>query len=986
MPEVLCSQQQELVRSRAFRAITPTSLARMALATTIVCFLCGPAAGQFVGYVPNTASNSVTIFATQLTTQAAPLSNSNTDNVIQTLNSTTGWKAPVRAAVLGDLIVSDALSPYSTAYITSQGDSGLWAIDTSTQLASRSATAININAGSNPLKLAQPGGIAIATAPIPGAIVSAAYVANQGDGTVSIVNIDPGSASKNTLITNIPTVTPSASSSTIPEVAAAGLYVFVVENSPSPSLWYISTSTASQATQITLPQGTGTLKGLNAFQLTDSSSVTHTYVATGDSTNGTVIVIDASSPANAITVSVPLGKGSSPISLVSAPDLVTTGVQDLYIADTFAVAASTYPIWNFTVDCSSTPCSIPGSAGVQQVTSASSTPSSIGITPDGQEVYFTESASPGIKNYCVSGSSCSSVDNPSDTTVGNGATGVALADISTGSAPLCWFTASGVPLSTAIAVPSSVCTNFSCDLNTPPSALGACAQSRNLATATITLNFEDTFGCVPFGTTGGPTPTCSAVGGLGGQTLYNVTGVFTTVISQTDSAGTGSISGQTQVSPDVTITTDPGNQTINAGGTATLSVVAGSPYKAVVSYQWYQGTSGQGSQITSATASSYTTPALSATTNYWVQMNDGTGAVNSSTATVTVNTPPTITTQPASQSIVQGTSATLTVVAAGFAPLSYQWYQGASGDTTNPQSGATASSFTTPILNTPGQVEYWVRVTNSLGHADSNTATITVTQKAVAPTIATQPASQTIASGKTATLTVVASGTSLVYQWYQGASGTTIRLINGATNSSYTTPPLNSTTSYWVRVSNSAGQVDSNTATITVVAPMTATPPATTTVNPGQSLMFTITLNSGTSVTLACEPQAPSTSLPTGVSCLFSPTQISAGQSSQLTIATTGPTASLRPNGTPGLFYALAFSVPVFGMLITLRPRRSSKRSRFLSLIFPGLLLIGCGTNPSPVITPTGKETPPGVYTFLVVGTNAQNQVVASTPVTFSVH
>jgi CSLREA domain-containing protein len=83
--------------------------------------------------------------------------------------------------------------------------------------------------------------------------------------------------------------------------------------------------------------------------------------------------------------------------------------------------------------------------------------------------------------------------------------------------------------------------------------------------------------------------------------------------------------------------------------------------------------------------------------------------------------------------------------------------------------------------------------------------------------ITTQPANQTIASGQTATLSVVATGTApLSYQWHIGASGTTTSPITGATSSNYTTPALTSTTSYWVRVSNSGSSADSTTATVTV--------------------------------------------------------------------------------------------------------------------------------------------------------------------------
>ena len=288
----------------------------------------------------------------------------------------------------------------------------------------------------------------------------------------------------------------------------------------------------------------------------------------------------------------------------------------------------------------------------------------------------------------------------------------------------------------------------------------------------------------------------------------------------------------TSVGP--TITTQPASQTIDSGQAATLSVVATGT--APLSYQWYQGTSGDTSNpISGAASSSYTTPALTTTTSYWVQVSNVVASVNSTTATITVQSL-SITTQPVSQTINSGQTATLSVVATGTAPLAYQWYQGTSGTTTNPIAGATGSSYTTPALTT--STSYWVQVSNVVGSVNSATATITVQ---TGPAITTQPVSQTINSGQTAALSVVATGTApLSYQWYQGASGDTSTLISGATASSYTTPALTASTSYWVRVSNVVGSVNSATAIVTV-----QTPPTITTQPVGQ------TINSGQTVTLS---------------------------------------------------------------------------------------------------------------------------------------
>jgi len=181
--------------------------------------------------------------------------------------------------------------------------------------------------------------------------------------------------------------------------------------------------------------------------------------------------------------------------------------------------------------------------------------------------------------------------------------------------------------------------------------------------------------------------------------------------------------------------------------------------------------------------------------------------------------PATITSEPTSQTIDYGQSATLSVTAEGTAPFSYQWYA-LNGTSPSPIQGATSSTYTTPPLT--ATTTYAVTVANRVAGASvrSKNATIIVSPY-VPPTITTQPVSQPITSGQPATLTVAATGTPpLAYQWYQGQSGDTSTPIPGATGSSYTTPVLTATTSYWVLVSSlvqgQSATVQSSTATITV--------------------------------------------------------------------------------------------------------------------------------------------------------------------------
>jgi hypothetical protein len=88
----------------------------------------------------------------------------------------------------------------------------------------------------------------------------------------------------------------------------------------------------------------------------------------------------------------------------------------------------------------------------------------------------------------------------------------------------------------------------------------------------------------------------------------------------------------------------------------------------------------------------------------------------------------TISTQPASQTVSAGQTATFTVVAAGAAPLAYQWKKNGTAI-----SGATSASYTTPAATSPDNGEkFTVSVNNSLGSATSAAATLTVTTSAPA--------------------------------------------------------------------------------------------------------------------------------------------------------------------------------------------------------------------------------------------------------------
>jgi Abnormal spindle-like microcephaly-assoc'd, ASPM-SPD-2-Hydin/Immunoglobulin domain len=295
-----------------------------------------------------------------------------------------------------------------------------------------------------------------------------------------------------------------------------------------------------------------------------------------------------------------------------------------------------------------------------------------------------------------------------------------------------------------------------------------------------------------------PVTTLSNSGTLFSVTVTNVAGSVT------------SNSAVLTVNAPPSITKQPANQAVLAGQTATFSVTASGTTP--LSYQWTKNTL----PISGATSASHTIPAASGSDNgsrFAVTVTNLMSSVTSAAATLTVNVPPSITTQPASQTIFVGQTATFSVVAAGTTPLSYQWKKNGTQI-----EGATLSSYTTPVttLSNSG-TSFSVTLTNAVGSATSTAAIFTVVPP-VPPSIASQPANQTVVAGQTATFSLVATGTApLSYQWMENGAP-----IRGAMSSAYRTPPttiFDSGKVFAVVVTNSGGHATSAAAAITVNAP-----------------------------------------------------------------------------------------------------------------------------------------------------------------------
>jgi hypothetical protein len=287
-------------------------------------------------------------------------------------------------------------------------------------------------------------------------------------------------------------------------------------------------------------------------------------------------------------------------------------------------------------------------------------------------------------------------------------------------------------------------------------------------------------------------------------------GGYTAVVRNPVGVVTSQVASLTFFGPPL-ILRQPASQTNARNSSMTFSVVASgtSPLR----YRWRFNNN----DINGATNSTYTINNLSSgnSGNYVVVVTNLLGSVTSQVAVLTVvsGTPVSITTQPISQSITQGVTATLRVVAGGSNPLSYQWRFAPPGQSEANISGATASTL---ILNNPqpsSAGSYRAVVSNPVSAITSEVATVTVL---VPPGITEQPQSRTVQPGSNATFSVTATGAALTYQWHKNGNP-----IPGATGASLTLTNVQAADAgnYTVVVSNSAGSVTSSAAALRLLVP-----------------------------------------------------------------------------------------------------------------------------------------------------------------------
>jgi alpha-tubulin suppressor-like RCC1 family protein len=272
----------------------------------------------------------------------------------------------------------------------------------------------------------------------------------------------------------------------------------------------------------------------------------------------------------------------------------------------------------------------------------------------------------------------------------------------------------------------------------------------------------------------------------------------------------------------------PASPTVIYGASASLSVVTADQN---VSYQWYQGQRGDKSQpLAGATSAMYVTSPLTQSTSYWVQVSNILGSLASNTSTISL--------QVAAPKIVPNggqfaLNSTQNVTLARSTPGSSITY---TLDGTTPT--LASQPYTAPFLIGQNTTLKAASFLNGLVPSPIATATFSFM---LAPNIISEPPFTAVTIGNATTLIVNASGWNLKYQWYLGQTGNISNPINGATSIAYTTPPLTQPTSYWVRVSNPSGYLDSSTVNVTInPSVIFVTQPSNQAVSSGSMAIFSV--------------------------------------------------------------------------------------------------------------------------------------------------
>lgn len=338
-----------------------------------------------------------------------------------------------------------------------------------------------------------------------------------------------------------------------------------------------------------------------------------------------------------------------------------------------------------------------------------------------------------------------------------------------------------------------------------------------------------------------------------------------------NSRGTATSSAATltvQTAPLVSL--EPAGETIDAGGEAVFTTSAGGNPAPAVQWQvssdsgasWNDLSAGSGvSGATSSTLTLTNVPSGDDGYRYRAVFSNAAdvAGVDSAAATLTVQTAPTIATQPLDRTVDAGGEAVFTAAATGRPAPTVRWQVSSDGGATwSEVTGASAATSTTSGSATSATLtlggvsagedgdEYRAVFGNAADVAGVDSAAATLTVQ-TAPVVSSQPAGQTTPAGGAATFSAAASGRPAPsIQWQvSGDGGSTWTNVTGAGAPSLTlanVPARDDGQLYRAVFANAVGTVTSSAAQLTVLSPPTiVTPPSGETVVPGGGVVLTIT-------------------------------------------------------------------------------------------------------------------------------------------------
>lgn len=287
--------------------------------------------------------------------------------------------------------------------------------------------------------------------------------------------------------------------------------------------------------------------------------------------------------------------------------------------------------------------------------------------------------------------------------------------------------------------------------------------------------------------------------------------------------------------------------TLAPGRAVTLSVTAEGT--APFTYEWRR----DGVPLAGATSDRYAIASVGAADAgvYTVKVANSAGSTLSDAATLVIEAAvaPVMVASPLSQSVYSGATVVFSATVTGSEPMTYRWERAGVPMTDNGRIfGSSTSSLTLTSVSAADAGSYRLVAANAAGSVASSSATLTVLDPYVAPSITTQPVAQSVTEGATVTFTASASGNPApTYQWRKNG----VDLADGGNVSGATSATLSLTNvtaadaaTYTVAASNVAGTAISSGASLTVSAPLSAprilSHPVGQTAKEGATVTFTV--------------------------------------------------------------------------------------------------------------------------------------------------